>query len=410
VILTTIYKIIYPTLWLLMMALQRFFPKVQKGFQLRATQKGIKPWLNYAKHTRPIWIHATSGEFEYALPVIRELKSKHPDTKILVTYYTPSYVDRISKEPLVDFYCPLPWDFANTLKEFIAHHQPQQLWIARTGFWPELLKQCSKGNVPVSIFSMTFNKKLSLFGRLYYKWLLQNVTRFFVVADDDRICLKDVLANSEITVLGDTRYDQCIYRLQQNVPIKIAREQLPQKVFVCASTWPEDEAVLLPYIKSQIKNTHWIIVPHEIDAQHISAIQRALHPVPVALYSQIKTWNGDSVLIVDQFGILASLYKFTDGAFIGGSFQARVHSVMESLACGNITFIGPLHTTNREALEFIKLTTTQTPPVVVLNSAEDTPLLLQRLNEWSPKDAQILKQEFTKKLGASQKLVQLLLR
>jgi 3-deoxy-D-manno-octulosonic-acid transferase len=410
VILTALYKIVYPTLWLLAMALQRFFPKVQKGFQLRAAQNGIKPWLNYTKYTQPIWIHAPSGEFEYALPVIRELKSKYPNTKILVTYYTPSYIERIAKEPLVDFFCPLPWDCARSLKEFITHHQPQQLWIARTGFWPELLKQCAHARVPVSVFSMTFNKQLSFLGRWYYSWLLKHITQFFVVADDDRLCLQEVLPNATITILGDTRYDQCVYRLQQNVPLKIARNKLPRKVFVCASTWPEDEAVLLPYIKSQIQNAHWIVVPHEINAQHISAIRKSLHPVPVALYSQIETWNGDGVLIVDVFGVLASIYKVTDGAFIGGSFKARVHSVMESLACGNITFVGPMHTTNREALEFLKLTATQTPPVVVLHSAKDTPLVLQRLNEWSAADSQTLQQEFTKKLGVSQILVQTLLK
>lgn len=392
-----------------MKMLQGFFPKVQKGFQLRAIKNGKKPWLHFPQQTRPIWIHATSGEFEYALPVIRELKAQYPETKILVTYYTPSYVDRISKEPLVDFYCPLPWDFAGTLKEFIEHHKPQQLWIARTGFWPEMLKQCAQAQVPISVFSMTFNKKPSPLARWYFSWILQHVNRFFVVANEDKDLLTDVLNNASISVLGDTRYDQCLFRLAQNTPIKIARDLLPKKVFVCASTWPEDEAVLLPYIKSHETSAHWIIVPHEIDANHISSIQKSLHPISTTLYSKIQTWNGDGVLIVDQFGVLASLYKVADGAFIGASFKSRVHSVMEALACGNLTFVGPYHTNNREALEFKNLKTTQIPPVVVIPSAKETPLLLQHLDKWSPADAQILKDAFVKKSGVSKKLVQTLM-
>jgi len=39
---------------------------------------------------RPFWIHAASGEIEYARPVIRELKKKFPDVPVIVTHSSPS--------------------------------------------------------------------------------------------------------------------------------------------------------------------------------------------------------------------------------------------------------------------------------------------------------------------------------
>jgi 3-deoxy-D-manno-octulosonic-acid transferase len=53
---------------------------------------------------------------------------------------------------------------------------------------------------------------------------------------------------------------------------------------------------------------------------------------------------------VDQTGILAELYTQAQFAFVGGSFKKTVHSVMEPLAAGCVTFVGPKHQNNREAL------------------------------------------------------------
>ena len=39
---------------------------------------------------QPILIHASSGEYEYAKPVIAELKAKHPDIPIVCSYYSTS--------------------------------------------------------------------------------------------------------------------------------------------------------------------------------------------------------------------------------------------------------------------------------------------------------------------------------
>lgn len=42
------------------------------------------------RKNRPIWLHAASGEIEYARSVIREIKRKYPDVPVLITYSSPS--------------------------------------------------------------------------------------------------------------------------------------------------------------------------------------------------------------------------------------------------------------------------------------------------------------------------------
>jgi 3-deoxy-D-manno-octulosonic-acid transferase len=398
----------------LMWAIRPWNKKVREGFDLRKkNSQNIYPWLALPANTHPIWFHCSSGEFEYALPVIRELKRIHPEQKILVTYYTPSYVNKIRKEPLVDMHCPLPWDTKEIMRDFVEHHQPRALLLARTGVWPEMTRQCFLRNIPVSIFSMTFNKDLSLPHRYMYQWLHRFIVNFYVVTEADKLALQNVSTNFNIVVLGDTRYDQCLYRLKQESVKKIDAHVFTKKVLVGASLWPEDESAILPVILSKPDLFHWILVPHEIHQDQLKELQAKFMQknIPVFLFSEISLWDGTGVLIVDQLGVLASLYKVTDVALIGGSFRKRVHSVMESLACGNLTFVGPFHNNNREALEFSKnpYPALSMNPVQIIEKKEMTEIALEKTFTWTAEDRQLLTTLFQQKSGVSHRLAGIIL-
>src|SRR5690606_16162916 len=49
---------------------------------------------------RLAWFHVASlGEYEQARPVISSLKSKRPDLGVVVTFFSPSGYDHVSKRP-----------------------------------------------------------------------------------------------------------------------------------------------------------------------------------------------------------------------------------------------------------------------------------------------------------------------
>ncbi len=64
-----------------------FQRKIRAGMALRKVR--VEPFPSYSP--QPLWIHAASGEFEYAKSVIRELKTRDPNTPILVTYFSPTF-------------------------------------------------------------------------------------------------------------------------------------------------------------------------------------------------------------------------------------------------------------------------------------------------------------------------------
>src|SRR6185437_14055342 len=74
-----------------------FVPKVREGLR-RRRQRVV--WPSFSK--APLWIHASSGEFEYAKPSIREMKQRDPSLPIVVTYFSPTYAKVIESFPGVD--------------------------------------------------------------------------------------------------------------------------------------------------------------------------------------------------------------------------------------------------------------------------------------------------------------------
>lgn len=375
-------------------------PKIRLGFRLRqmATRRTKPLWCG---KTAPLWIHAASGEFEYAKAVIREVKQGSPQTRILVTYFSPTYAKNIESFPEVDWCEPLPIDTRAAVQSFFQKWKPQLLLISRTDLWPELLTQCQKAQIPSILFSATFSgkKSLSLWRRPLWRWLLSLLSEIHLVSQKDQKNLQQMNLEklTKYYVTGDTRYDQVLYRLGHPRPLNFQIEIPPaQSLLVAGSTWPEDEAVLLPAMapfltttattcnntdlkdgggedigppfnqtrsessennKSLAQPLALIIAPHEPTKQHLEHLAKQLisYRLPFVLYSQMprgSTWTGLEVLIIDQVGILADLYSKGSLAFVGGSFRRSVHSVMEPLAAGALTFVGPHHLNNREAIEF----------------------------------------------------------
>lgn len=400
-----IYRLVYLFVRLLLLGLHGVHPKLKKGYELRKKQNGTYPWLNFTPRTQPIWFHCASGEFEYALPLIRKIKEKNPEQKILVTYFTPSYLPRLSKEPLVDFYCPSPWDQPHFLSDFIRFHEPKALLIARTDIWQEMTHQCHRHKVPTLIFSMTFNKNLNPFAQLFSSWQMRFIDRFFVVSQEDKEKLSRIFSEERIDVCGDTRYEQCLHRLQ-HAPTspKISPTSLTKPLVVAGSLWPEDEAALLPALQATHKQFHWVVVPHELHEKELQKLKTQIESFggSVQFSKDIHTWDGQGLLIVNEFGLLAHLYTLATAAFVGGSFRRSVHSVMEPLAAGTLTFVGPHYHNSREAEEFSQMSEGfPISPVQIVNKENITESLLSGVAKWDRSAMDHLQYVFKSKANAT---------
>ncbi len=388
--------------------------KIRQGINMRWPIKGKLPWLNFDKNTQPYWIHCASGEFEYAKPLIRELKSKDPNCVVIVTYFSPSYKKAIENEPQVDFSTPLPWDLPGVFSQFVRYHNPRLLMVARTDLWPEMLYQCKSKNIPSLLFSATGEKK-SFLTKIIKSSLLSKVDHIYAVSEEDKKYYLDLVPDEKISVIGDTKYDQVTYRLNHPRPL-IEAFKPTKKCIIAGSTWPEDESVVLAPIVDSVQNYNLqlIIAPHEISKAHILKLTNYFEDknLKTILYSNSNPTNSYDVLIVDQVGVLAELYTWAHMAFVGGSFKSKVHSVMEPLGAGCITLVGPYYKNNRETMDFLKVKINS--KLSFVNSSknkEDVSDFLKDANEFilsenNVNSKDLLKNKIQSLSGATKELVQ----
>ncbi len=373
-----------------MKVLGKFNPKIADGLQMRKSKNGTAPWLALPGHTRPIWIHCASGEFEYAKPVIKRLKKKTL-VPILVTYFSPSVKKAVESFPGVDMSCPLPWDKSEEWEKFFDHHQPRMLMIARTDTWPEMLRQARLHQVPTLLFSATLvatSGRAKPLSRLFSKFVFDNLDAIYCVTQEDQNLFAQLGSGDKAIVVGDTRYDQVIERLQNPKPISSYVAATEKSTLIAGSTWPEDEAVLIPALAQVKGSVRAILVPHEPHLDHIRDLERMAQSegLSVERYSKLTSGWASDILVIDQAGILAELYLTGTFAFVGGSFKKTVHSVMEPLAAGCPTIVGPLHTNNREAVSFQSLLTPSgLPSVLVASDTDDFAKKLKLLSELAPR-------------------------
>lgn len=349
-----IYRFFYLLLKTLAISLKPFLnAKTQRWIAQRsAVNLGAHSKLNL---TQSIWIHASSGEIEYAKYLILKLNKLAPHFPIVVTYSSESaekLFDNIRH--LVEAFVPVPWDDVYSQNQFIRKINPQILIIARTDLWPEMLEQCSQQKISIGLIS--YFPKFSKANRLILKVLLNKFTFISCVDQNTENELKKMRLKKSVQLRqdGDTRFDQVFARISQDSKFKISTKS---KIFTFGSTWPEDELQFDEVFAEIISNQHKIILsPHDVSEANLARVYEKLQSKK---YSFQKLSESDSILqfdtsilVIDRIGYLADAYRYSQLAFVGGSFKARVHSVMEPLCCGLPVLVGPFIKNSPEALKY----------------------------------------------------------
>lgn len=309
------------------------------------------------KDARYIWFHAASlGEFEQGRPLIEKIRAKYPDYRILLTFFSPSGYEVRKNYRGADIVCYLPFDKPRNVKKFLDLVNPCMAFFIKYEFWKNYLDELHKRRTPVYSVSSIFRR-----GQIFFKWyggtyrnVLRNFDHIFVQNERSKRYLSKIGIN-KVTVVGDTRFDRVLQ-------IRDEAKDLPlvelfknnTMTFVAGSSWQPDEDLFIEYFNRH-PEVKLIIAPHVIDENHLVEIIRKLKR-PYVRYTRAdeKNVRKADCLIIDCFGLLSSIYRYGEIAYIGGGFGVGIHNTLEAAVYGIPVIFGPKYQKFQEAIHLLE--------------------------------------------------------
>ena len=306
-----------------------------------------------------LWFHASSlGEFEQGRPLIERIHNKHPECRILLTFFSPSGYEVRKDYKGADIVCYIPFDTPHNVRRFLNTIKIEKAFFIKYEFWPNFLRGLNKKGIEIFSVSSIFRDN-QLFFKWYGRGYAKALTYFKHLFVQDRHS-KDLLRSigiSNVSIVGDTRADRVIEvaAASKNYPI-IEKFVNGDPTFIAGSSWPADEELFIPYFMTK-PDWKLIIAPHEIHEEHLAEIEARLKGRDYIRLSQASLENikGYDTLIIDCFGMLSSIYRYGHIAYIGGGFGVGIHNVLEAAVFDIPVLFGPNNQRFREAQELKQL-------------------------------------------------------
>ena len=304
-----------------------------------------------------IWIHVASvGEFEQARPIIERLRAERPDVQIVLTFFSPSGYNLRKDYDKVDVVTYLPFATRRNARAFLDVVKPDMAIFVKYEFWPAYLRELSKRGIKTYSISAIFRPRQAFF-RWWGKPYL-NVLKLFTaiyVQDERSAQLLQSHGIERVEVAGDTRFDRvhAIALQAKDIP-QIARfAESSERVIIAGSTWPPDEQLLARYM-AETPDVKLVLAPHEIHEAHLHQIFQLFEGRHVRFtQSSVNSLDVTRVLVVDTMGMLSSVYRYGQAAYIGGGFGVGIHNTIEAAVYGMPVLFGPNYKHFREACALI---------------------------------------------------------
>lgn len=355
-----------------------FKPKAKAFYKGR---KGlIKKIRAEVERSNPIiWFHCSSvGEFEQARPVMEWYGKNRPQYKILLTFFSPSGYQLRKNYGGAAWVYYLPIDTRAHARAFLDAISPEKAVFVKYEFWYNYLTELKKRGIKSYLISAIFRPSQPFFKFYggFFRKMLRCFTMIFVQDKPSAELLSSIGMNNNVKICGDTRFDR-VLEMKEKVkyfPI-IEKFTSDNLTLVAGSTWKPDEEIIAKALKN-FKKIKLVIVPHETEESRIAGLEEEFgeyNTLRFSWFDKKYTEGRESampefslleevrekiercnVLIIDCVGILSSIYRYGDLAYIGGGFGAGIHNVLEAAAYSIPVIFGPNHKKFKEACDLLK--------------------------------------------------------
>jgi len=367
-----LYRVVQEAARTLVPALARGDSKLARGLKARRdAHELLVRWGEKERDSaRPaIWLHAPSvGEGLQARAVLEALQARRRDLQVVFTHFSPS-AEKLARDMPADVGGYLPWDLPGPMSAVLDAVRPRAVVFAKTEVWPVLVAEATRRGVPCVLVGGTLAAdagRLRWPARDFLRPTWASLERVAAIAQEDGARFVELgVPADRVTVTGDPSVDSAATRahaVDPEAPWLAPFHGDARPTVVAGSTWPADDAVLLPALsamRDQITDARVVVAPHEPDDGYVKELltsfsREGWHTETLSSVERSGSVEGVDAVIVDRVGVLAHLYTVGVVAYVGGGFHhAGLHSVREPAAAGIPVCFGPLHANARAAGELL---------------------------------------------------------
>lgn len=327
--------------------------------------RGRRNWLVKLQDIRKtsenwIWFHCSSlGEYEDCCEVFFAIQKRHPNSKTLLTFFSPSGYEAIEKSAEFDAVMYLPVDSMSRVNSFLDHLRPKLVVFARSEIWLNYLRGIRERKIPLFLIALKMNEKSGFLKHpKLYRNGFESFTHIYCQDETTQYLLKERFGVGNSSVIGNTRFERiCKESLAKKEFPEISRFVGKDFCIIAGSYLTRDLNKILPVIPEFLHfGVKIILVPHEVNHENIWQLEKTFGSKLIS-YSNIGNLNDQhNLLVIDHVGSLKHIYKYAHLAIIGGGFDSiGIHNIIEPSIYGLVTLFGPNHKNYREAIDLMDL-------------------------------------------------------
>ncbi|SOH92826.1 3-deoxy-D-manno-octulosonic-acid transferase [Monaibacterium marinum] len=354
------------------LGLYRMFSHMGEGFGRRALNKRlglgkedperVAERMGIAGRPRPdgplVWFHAASvGESLSVLDLIRRIELRWPELRVLVTTGTVTsaqlMASRLPENAIHQFY---PLDFAQPVRSFLDHWQPDLVLWTESEFWPTMLAEVKRCKVPLILL----NARMSERSAKTWRWApaaAKRIVRSFDIimtqdqATRDRLLRMGALPDC-VEVTGSLK-DSAAPLPHDDVERKRLNARLGATPVWCAASTHRGEETIVAQAHRLARRSApglaLILVPRHPERGPEVASMLESDGWRVGLRSRgDDIQESDEIYVADTLGELGLWYRLCPVSMVGGSLVAiGGHNPFEPAALGSAIVHGP-HIANFE--------------------------------------------------------------
>jgi len=326
-----------------------------RGFRDRSYWQNLGERFGFGRHENAttIWVHAVSmGEVQAAAPLVRALRTRYPDTPLVLSTVTPTGALRgrslFGDDVHVRF---VPYDIPGCVRRFFDRARPRLAVVLETELWPNLYRECGRRGVPLVLASARISPRSVGRYRLLVSLFRETLSHGIMIAaqsKSDAERFKSIGANPQRThVIGNIKFD---FELPDGAALAgrtLRDTQAPDRpIWIAGSTHEGEEEVVLDAhraLRERIGNALLVLVPrhpNRFESVANALRKRAVRFVTRSSGARVRT--DTEVWLVDSLGELLTFYAASDVAFVAGSLvPIGGHNLLEPAALGLPMLTGP---------------------------------------------------------------------